>query len=157
MYLIQTYIHTASNVFDPKLYRANSETMLSISCKVCDTSTIIRVEFTSSSDDTDLLLGLLSHEAKSCCTFEMSTERFDTSPPPNSSKMDKLPDDYPRQYVWSERLGILMGVPGYLRSRRQTRRVVTHLPMTEATDPIGPEDWRHCDASHSNTGLSFDR
>lgn len=55
---------------------------------------------------------------------------------PNSSKMDKLPDDYPRQYVWSERLGILMGVPGYLRSRRQTRRVVTHLPMTEATDPI---------------------
>ncbi|MEP2531964.1 glycosyltransferase [Shimia sp.] len=38
-----------------------------------------------------------------------------------SSKMERLPDDYPNRFVWSERLGILMGIPGYFRSRWQTR------------------------------------
>lgn len=39
-----------------------------------------------------------------------------------SAKMNRLPDDYPRHLVHRERLGILMGVPGYLRSLRAIRR-----------------------------------
>lgn len=39
-----------------------------------------------------------------------------------SGKMARLPADYPRRLVWSERMGIVMGVPGYLRSRRKLRR-----------------------------------
>jgi GT2 family glycosyltransferase len=35
----------------------------------------------------------------------------------SSQKIQRLPDDYPRRLVWKERFGILMGVPGYLRSR----------------------------------------
>jgi glycosyltransferase involved in cell wall biosynthesis len=40
----------------------------------------------------------------------------------SSEKLARLPDDYPRSLVWRERLGILMGVPGYLRSRRDRDR-----------------------------------
>lgn len=39
-----------------------------------------------------------------------------------SGKLDRLPADYPRRLVWSERWGIVMGVPGYLRSRAALRR-----------------------------------
>lgn len=38
-----------------------------------------------------------------------------------SSKMVRLPNDYPSRLVWSERMGILMGVPGYFRSRAKSR------------------------------------
>lgn len=34
-----------------------------------------------------------------------------------SEKQQRLPVDFPRRLIWKERLGILMGVPGYLRSR----------------------------------------
>ncbi|MES0880872.1 glycosyltransferase family 2 protein [Roseibium sp. SCP14] len=36
---------------------------------------------------------------------------------PSSSKIRRLPSDYPRNLIWRERFGILMGLPGYLRSR----------------------------------------
>ncbi len=39
----------------------------------------------------------------------------------SSPKSQRLPEDYPRSLVWRERLGILAGVVGYLRSRRATR------------------------------------
>ena len=39
-----------------------------------------------------------------------------------SGKMERLPSDYPARLVWSERWGIVMGVPGYLKSRRALRR-----------------------------------
>lgn len=38
-----------------------------------------------------------------------------------SEKMRRLPSDYPRGLVWKERFGILMGVPGYMRSKFQMR------------------------------------
>lgn len=44
---------------------------------------------------------------------------------PRSAKMSRLPDDYPRRLVWSERLGILMGIPCYLRSLNRMRRAKT--------------------------------
>ncbi|WP_435231546.1 glycosyltransferase [Pseudopelagicola sp. nBUS_20] len=34
----------------------------------------------------------------------------------NSKKMARLPDNYPRKLVWTERLGILTGPPNYIRS-----------------------------------------
>ena len=39
-----------------------------------------------------------------------------------SGKLERLPADYPRRLVWSERLGMVMGVPGYLRSLSALRR-----------------------------------
>jgi GT2 family glycosyltransferase len=50
-----------------------------------------------------------------------------------SSKLARLPDDYPRRLVWSERWGILMGVPAYLRSRIQSRR---DQPNAETLAPL---------------------
>lgn len=41
---------------------------------------------------------------------------------PASEKIARLPADYPRRLVWMERLGILAGGPGYLRSLAQRRR-----------------------------------
>lgn len=38
-----------------------------------------------------------------------------------SEKMSRLPDNYPRRLVWMERLGILMGLPNYVRSRIKER------------------------------------
>lgn len=38
-----------------------------------------------------------------------------------SEKMSRLPDDYPGSLVWAERLGILVGVPSYIRSRLKAR------------------------------------
>ena len=40
----------------------------------------------------------------------------------SSSKNSRLPDDYPASLVWRERLGLLVGVPAYLRSRAAWRR-----------------------------------
>lgn len=40
---------------------------------------------------------------------------------PTSEKTARLPSDYPRRLVWMERLGILAGVPGYLRSLAKRR------------------------------------
>ena len=40
-----------------------------------------------------------------------------------SDKIARLPVDYPRRFLWSERMGILMGLPGYLRSRKKSRLV----------------------------------
>lgn len=42
-----------------------------------------------------------------------------------SDKIARLPDDYPTQLVWSERVGIVMGIPGYFRSRWQSRSNLT--------------------------------
>lgn len=39
-----------------------------------------------------------------------------------SGKMERLPSDYPSRLVWSERWGIVMGVPGYVKSLRALRR-----------------------------------
>lgn len=41
---------------------------------------------------------------------------------PTSEKTMRLPADYPRGLIWMERLGILAGVPGYLRSLAKRRR-----------------------------------
>lgn len=41
---------------------------------------------------------------------------------PASEKTGRLPSDYPRGLVWMERLGILAGVPGYLRSLAKRKR-----------------------------------
>lgn len=41
---------------------------------------------------------------------------------PTSQKTARLPSDYPMRLVWMERLGILAGVPGYLRSLAKRRR-----------------------------------
>lgn len=41
---------------------------------------------------------------------------------PTSEKAARLPSDYPRRLVWMERLGILAGVPAYLRSLAKRRR-----------------------------------
>jgi len=43
----------------------------------------------------------------------------------SSPKMQRLPQDYPRHLVWRERLGIVMGVPAYLRSKLSARRSST--------------------------------
>ena len=40
----------------------------------------------------------------------------------SSAKNSRLPDDYPRMLVWRERVGVLAGVPAYLRSRASARR-----------------------------------
>jgi GT2 family glycosyltransferase len=37
---------------------------------------------------------------------------------PTSEKNSRLPSDYPAQLWWNERLGMVMGVPSYVRSRR---------------------------------------
>ena len=39
----------------------------------------------------------------------------------SSPKNRRLPADYPPGLIWRERLGILNGVLGYLRSRRALR------------------------------------
>lgn len=41
---------------------------------------------------------------------------------PFSIKRHRLPSDYPKRLVWIERLGIVAGVPGYLRSLSKMRR-----------------------------------
>lgn len=41
---------------------------------------------------------------------------------PTSQKTARLPSDYPTRLVWMERLGILAGIPGYLRSLAKRRR-----------------------------------
>jgi GT2 family glycosyltransferase len=41
---------------------------------------------------------------------------------PNSKKTTRLPPDYPARLIWMERLGILAGIPGYLRSLARARR-----------------------------------
>ncbi|MEM9635020.1 MAG: glycosyltransferase family 2 protein [Pseudomonadota bacterium] len=46
----------------------------------------------------------------------------------SSQKMKRLPADYPRHLIWRERLGIIMGLPGYLRSRSARPRS-TSTPM----------------------------
>ena len=40
----------------------------------------------------------------------------------SSPKNQRLPSGYPQRFVWKERLGILAGVPGYFRSRAETRK-----------------------------------
>lgn len=49
-------------------------------------------------------------------------------------KLGRLPGDYPTRLVWSERWGIVMGIPGYLRSRqalrRERARLTTATPKT---------------------------
>jgi GT2 family glycosyltransferase len=40
----------------------------------------------------------------------------------SSDKNRRVPDDYPRSFVWRERIGILAGIPAYLRSRASARR-----------------------------------
>jgi hypothetical protein len=40
----------------------------------------------------------------------------------SSPKNQRLPSGYPQCLVWKERLGILAGVPGYFRSRAETRK-----------------------------------
>lgn len=44
-------------------------------------------------------------------------------------KLARLPDDYPSRLVWSERLGIVMGIRGYLQSRAALRRERARLDM----------------------------
>lgn len=44
-----------------------------------------------------------------------------------SSKNARLPTDYPSAYLRAERLGILSGLPAYLRSRRDSRRAAPDL------------------------------
>jgi GT2 family glycosyltransferase len=52
---------------------------------------------------------------------------------PSSAKTRRLPDDYPSALVWQERLGILNGVPGYIRSLRAKRRAeAPGKPMDQA-------------------------
>ena len=41
---------------------------------------------------------------------------------PGSEKTNRLPPDYPSRLIWTERLGILAGIPGYLRSLMKRRR-----------------------------------
>lgn len=41
---------------------------------------------------------------------------------PSSPKNQRLPNDYPATLIWRERLGILAGVSGYLRSRAAVKR-----------------------------------
>lgn len=56
----------------------------------------------------------------------------------SSDKMQRLPDDYPRHLVWRERFGILMGLPGYLKSRLRTRRsrpATLRSPFLASADP----------------------
>jgi O-antigen biosynthesis protein len=52
---------------------------------------------------------------------------------PGSSKNNRLPPDYPAGLRWSERLGILAGIPAYLRSRAASRRSLQEL--TGAPEP----------------------
>ncbi|MBX6320830.1 MAG: glycosyltransferase family 2 protein [Rhodospirillaceae bacterium] len=58
---------------------------------------------------------------------------------PSSPKNSRLPADYPSGLVWRERLGILAGVPAYLRSRAAVRRAVRRdrsPPLTTGSDGI---------------------
>ena len=48
-------------------------------------------------------------------------------------KLARLPDDYPTRLVWSERLGIVMGIRGYLQSRAALRREGARLDMAAPT------------------------
>lgn len=50
----------------------------------------------------------------------------------HGGKLGRLPGDYPARLVWSERLGIVMGIPGYLRSLRALRREATQMITTPA-------------------------
>jgi GT2 family glycosyltransferase len=47
---------------------------------------------------------------------------------PSSPKTQRLPEDYPASLVWRERLGILNGVPGYLRSLALLRHQAKNEP-----------------------------
>ena len=44
-----------------------------------------------------------------------------------SAKNVRLPGDYPRAFLRAERLGILSGIPAYLRSRRAANRSTSHI------------------------------
>nr|CAD6405336.1 glycosyltransferase family 2 protein [Rhizobium sp. Q54] len=50
----------------------------------------------------------------------------------HSSKMMRLPADYPRSFVWIERLGILMGPYAYLESRRGLPKVDRRIAKHQA-------------------------
>jgi GT2 family glycosyltransferase len=58
---------------------------------------------------------------------------------PSSSKNSRLPIDYPASLKWAERLGILAGVPAYIRSRASLNR---HLSAT-AGKRLVPMPARH--------------
>jgi hypothetical protein len=51
----------------------------------------------------------------------------------SSPKNRRLPDDYPAALVWRERLGILAGLPGYIRSRAAVNREARRMAMVAAT------------------------
>ncbi|PSJ53786.1 glycosyltransferase [Pseudaminobacter soli (ex Li et al. 2025)] len=59
---------------------------------------------------------------------------------PFAQKNQRLPDDYPRSLVWQERLGIVAGILGYLKSRTHARRIAlrTPLPIYDAAGGGGP-------------------
>jgi hypothetical protein len=48
----------------------------------------------------------------------------------SAERMQRLPDDYPTALIWLEGLGVLAGVPSYIRSRAALRR---DPKMTSAT------------------------
>jgi GT2 family glycosyltransferase len=54
---------------------------------------------------------------------------------PSSAKNSRLPGDYPAILVWRERLGILAGIAGYIRSRAALRRPV------ESANRQQPRSW----------------
>jgi glycosyltransferase involved in cell wall biosynthesis len=58
---------------------------------------------------------------------------------PSSSKNSRLPIDFPAGMQWSERLGMLVGAPAYLRSRAAMKR---HL-RPKATERTAPVAARH--------------
>lgn len=49
-----------------------------------------------------------------------------------SGKLDRLPHDYPTRLVWSERWGIVMGIPAYLRSLHALRQDRARLTAATA-------------------------
>lgn len=48
---------------------------------------------------------------------------------PSSAKSQRLPQDYPRSLLWRERLGILAGCPGYVRSRAALNHQATEAAL----------------------------
>lgn len=60
----------------------------------------------------------------------------------SSAKMQRLPDDYPRSLVWQERLGILNGIPGYLKSLQAQKRLARTMDHAERTPAQGADLWQ---------------
>jgi O-antigen biosynthesis protein len=54
---------------------------------------------------------------------------------PASSKNYGLPEDYPTRLKWRERWGMIIGVPSYLRSRRE--RTPDNCPSGGRTPALG--------------------